>query len=167
MYVVHGGTNFGLTAGANGLKDKINDYWGAITSYDYEAPINEQGSPTPKYHMLRQMIKKHAEWDVPEVPNSIPMITFADIQVKPQACLFDNISNPLESKQPLLFETSELKMFNQGLALYETELPVVNDYELKIVVHDFGLVYIGDSLVDVLDRTTATQKSVIIQKKLL
>ena len=22
MYVVHGGTNFGLTAGANGLKDK-------------------------------------------------------------------------------------------------------------------------------------------------
>ena len=53
MYVVHGGTNFGLTAGANGLKDKPNDYWGAITSYDYEAPINEQGSPTPKYFKLR------------------------------------------------------------------------------------------------------------------
>ena len=46
MYMVHGGTNFGLTAGANGLKDKVNDYWGAITSYDYDAPINEQGSAT-------------------------------------------------------------------------------------------------------------------------
>lgn len=45
MYLVHGGTNFGLTAGANGL-DKASDYWGAITSYDYDAPINEQGSAT-------------------------------------------------------------------------------------------------------------------------
>jgi len=39
MYLVHGGTNFGLTAGANGL-DKTSDYWGALTSYDYDAPIN-------------------------------------------------------------------------------------------------------------------------------
>jgi beta-galactosidase len=40
MYMAHGGTNFGLTAGANGLNLKVNDYWGAITSYDYDAPIN-------------------------------------------------------------------------------------------------------------------------------
>ncbi len=40
MYVAHGGTNFGLTAGANGLTAQISDYWGAITSYDYDAPIN-------------------------------------------------------------------------------------------------------------------------------
>jgi len=53
MYMAHGGTNFGLTAGANGLNFKFNDYWGAITSYDYDAPINEQGSVTPKYMALR------------------------------------------------------------------------------------------------------------------
>jgi beta-galactosidase len=40
MYVVHGGTNFGLTAGANGLNWSLSDYWGALTSYDYDAPIN-------------------------------------------------------------------------------------------------------------------------------
>lgn len=40
MYLVHGGTNFGLTAGANGLNWSLNDYWGALTSYDYDAPIN-------------------------------------------------------------------------------------------------------------------------------
>lgn len=40
MYMAHGGTNFGLTAGANGLNFKTSDYWGAITSYDYDAPIN-------------------------------------------------------------------------------------------------------------------------------
>ena len=40
MYVAHGGTNFGLTAGANGLKARSSDYWGALTSYDYDAPVN-------------------------------------------------------------------------------------------------------------------------------
>jgi beta-galactosidase len=48
MYMVHGGTNFGLTAGANAFndKDKAYDYKGHITSYDYDAPINEQGAAT-------------------------------------------------------------------------------------------------------------------------
>ena len=49
MYMVHGGTNFGLTAGANSFKGGKYDYRGHITSYDYDAPINEQGSATPKY----------------------------------------------------------------------------------------------------------------------
>ena len=40
MYMVHGGTNFGLTAGANGLNHGESDYWADITSYDYDAPIN-------------------------------------------------------------------------------------------------------------------------------
>lgn len=77
MYMVHGGTNFGLTAGANGFNakdNKPNDYWGAITSYDYDAPINEQGSATPKYHKIRQLLKKHVDWVVPDIPASIPMI---------------------------------------------------------------------------------------------
>ena len=51
MYMVHGGTNFGLTAGAN-AKDK-NRYTGTITTYDYEAPINEQGSTNEKYVAYR------------------------------------------------------------------------------------------------------------------
>ena len=63
MYLVHGGTNFGLTAGANGLNGmRSNDYWGAITSYDYDAPINEQGSPTQKYISLRKMFKENVKW---------------------------------------------------------------------------------------------------------
>jgi hypothetical protein len=39
--MVHGGTNFGLTAGANaGAANKWFDYTPHITSYDYEAPLN-------------------------------------------------------------------------------------------------------------------------------
>ncbi len=36
MYLAHGGTNFGLTAGANSNTAFKAD----ITSYDYDAPIN-------------------------------------------------------------------------------------------------------------------------------
>ena len=56
MYMVHGGTNFGLTAGANAYVGEPYNYRAHVTSYDYDAPINEQGSKTPKYDGLRNLI---------------------------------------------------------------------------------------------------------------
>src|SRR5262249_635765 len=62
LYVVHGGTNFGFTAGANsGGKGYEPD----VTSYDYDAPINEQGRPTDKYFAMRDLISKYASVPVP------------------------------------------------------------------------------------------------------
>jgi len=52
MYMAHGGSNFGLTAGAN-AKNKGGDYYGHITSYDYDAPIDEQGSTNLKFTNFR------------------------------------------------------------------------------------------------------------------
>lgn len=52
MYMIHGGTNFGLTAGANPKRNKT-DYTPHVTSYDYDSPINEQGGTTEKYHALK------------------------------------------------------------------------------------------------------------------
>lgn len=54
MYMVHGGTNFGLTAGANALYTEEKGYGGHVTSYDYDAPISEQGAATEKYHLFRE-----------------------------------------------------------------------------------------------------------------
>ena len=45
MYMFHGGTNFGFWAGN-----------GVATTYDYEAPLDEAGNPTPKYAALRALI---------------------------------------------------------------------------------------------------------------
>ena len=45
VYMFHGGTNFGLTNGAN---DK-GRYAPITTSYDYDAPLDESGHPTAKY----------------------------------------------------------------------------------------------------------------------
>ncbi|GAA4487643.1 beta-galactosidase family protein [Microbacterium panaciterrae] len=62
IYMVHGGTNFALTNGAN----DSGRYLPLVTSYDYDAPISESGDLTDKFHAYREIISKHAP--VPEVP---------------------------------------------------------------------------------------------------
>jgi beta-galactosidase len=59
FYMFHGGTNFGLTNGAN---DK-GRYLPIVTSYDYDAPLDEGGDPSEKYFAFRDVIARHA--DVP------------------------------------------------------------------------------------------------------
>ncbi|WP_413353511.1 glycoside hydrolase family 35 protein [Microbacterium sp. 1P06AB] len=75
IYMFHGGTNFGTTNGAN---DK-GRYLPIVTSYDYDAPLDEAGDPTEKYHAFRDVIAKYA--DVPaEAPTPAaarPAITVA------------------------------------------------------------------------------------------
>jgi beta-galactosidase len=63
VYMFHGGTNFGLTSGAN---DK-GRYAPITTSYDYDAPLDEAGHPTEKYWAFRDVIAKYAD-----VPDELP-----------------------------------------------------------------------------------------------
>lgn len=56
IYMFHGGTNFGTTNGAN---DK-GRYLPITTSYDYDAPLDEAGDPTEKFHAFREVIAKYA-----------------------------------------------------------------------------------------------------------
>jgi beta-galactosidase len=63
LYMFHGGTNFGLTSGAN---DK-GVYQPIVTSYDYDAPLDEGGDPTPKYHAFREVIARYHK-----VPDAVP-----------------------------------------------------------------------------------------------
>ena len=62
FYMFHGGTNFGLTNGAN---DK-GRYAPITTSYDYDAPLDEAGNPTAKYYAFRDVISRYAP--VPDSP---------------------------------------------------------------------------------------------------
>ncbi|MEN2740261.1 beta-galactosidase family protein [Microbacterium sp. X-17] len=62
LYMFHGGTNFGLTNGAN---DK-GRYLPLVTSYDYDAPLDEAGHPTEKFFAFREVIARYAP--VPALP---------------------------------------------------------------------------------------------------
>jgi len=119
MYMVHGGSNFGLTAGANAYTSKF-DYRGHITSYDYDAPIDEQGSPNAKFTNFRDLAKKYVDWEIPNPPASIPVIQISAIKPVKLASLFSNLPTPSYTKSsfPFLFESNELMMYNQGFVLY-------------------------------------------------
>lgn len=57
-------------------------------------------------------------------------------------------------------------MFNQGIVLYETTLPNVDkNIYIKMVVHDFAVVYLGDTVIQVLDRTKLTNHGFTIKKE--
>ena len=62
FYMFHGGTNFGLTNGAN---DR-GRYLPIVTSYDYDAPLDEAGRVTEKFRRFREVIANYAPvppWD--------------------------------------------------------------------------------------------------------
>ncbi|SFS13870.1 beta-galactosidase [Microbacterium sp. cf046] len=67
IYMVHGGTNFALTAGAN----DSGRYLPMVTSYDYDSPISESGDLTDKFHAFRDVISRHAP--VPDEPLPEPV----------------------------------------------------------------------------------------------
>jgi beta-galactosidase len=57
FYMAHGGTNFGLRAGAN-HDGRLQP---TTTSYDYDAPIAENGELTGKFRAFREVIARHRE----------------------------------------------------------------------------------------------------------
>jgi beta-galactosidase len=63
IYMFHGGTNFGFTNGAN----HKGTYQSHVTSYDYDAPLDEAGWPTDKFFAFREVIARHSP-----VPDEVP-----------------------------------------------------------------------------------------------
>lgn len=119
LYMFHGGTNFGFMNGssARGVIDLPQ-----ITSYDYGAPLNEQGNPTEKYFAIQKML--HQEF--PEIPQTAPLIKetmeMKHIPLADKVSLFatlDTISEPISSKYP---QTMEELGQNTGYLLYRTEI---------------------------------------------
>lgn len=54
---------------------------------------------------------------------------------------------------PLFYESSQLKMYNQGIVVYRTTIPANSNSKYMIRVHDIGFIKIDGALVKVLDRT--------------
>ncbi len=148
LYMFHGGTNFGWMAGAN----YDGKYSPDITSYDYDAPLDEAGRPTKKYSIIRDMLSKyHPEGaKLPPLPDSLPAIEIPEIKLDAVAPLFDNLPKPIESPQPKSME--ELGQ-NYGYILYRTKLIGPKSGNLVITdLHDYGLVYLNGTCVGKLDR---------------
>lgn len=51
----HGGTSFALE---NGAYESSGKFRAMVTSYDYDAPLGEDGTLRPKYTAFREVISK-------------------------------------------------------------------------------------------------------------
>lgn len=148
LYVIHGGTNFGFTAGAN-ASSPIS-YQPDVTSYDYDAPINEQGRPTAKYFMLRRLIGKYVDYKIPEVPKPIGIMTIPEITMKKSWNLWDYKLPVIQTPQPRPMEDFDQ---NQGLIIYKTKLIGHKSGKLKIwEPHDYALVFLNGKFLDTVYR---------------
>ncbi|TFG43781.1 MAG: beta-galactosidase [Bacteroidia bacterium] len=148
-YVIHGGTNFDYTAGANsGGKGYEPD----ITSYDYEAPINEQEQPTAKYMALRRLLGSYLPKGkkLPPIPEQIPAYEVPSIGLTTFSSVWDNLPQPVNSVQPKPFEA-----YNQdyGFILYTTELIGHKKGKLTVTeLHDYATVFLNGEFIGTLDR---------------
>ncbi len=153
IYMVHGGTNFAFTSGAN--YDANRDIQPDITSYDYDAPISEAGWPTDKYMAFRSLMQKYSTDSLPAIPANIPVISIPDIQLT-HYDFFDwkKSIKPIVSDVPLTFE-----MLGQGYGyvLYSHKIETEMKGNLNISgLRDYALVYINGKRVGELNRMTKT-----------
>jgi len=149
FYVIHGGTNFGFTAGANsGGKGYEPD----LTSYDYDAPIDEQGRATPKYMALRKLIGSYLPKKVklPPVPEPVRVMRLPETELVPFTSVWDNMPVPVRSVQPKPFEA-----FGQdyGFMLYSTKLVGHKSGKLTVIdIRDYATVFLDGKYIGTLDR---------------
>ena len=153
FYMVHGGTNFAFTAGAN--YDKRRDIQPDLTSYDYDAPISEAGWVTAKYDSIRNVMKKYVK-NIPDAPTAIPVIEIPSIKLDKVADVLGYTSRikPTSNEEPLTFE-----QMNQGYGyvLYSRHFNQPISGTLAIPgLRDYAVIYIDGEKVGELNRNTQT-----------
>ncbi|WP_278235512.1 beta-galactosidase family protein [Isoptericola sp. AK164] len=148
LYMVHGGTNFGLTSGAN---DK-GVYRPITTSYDYDAPLAEHGAPTAKYRLLKEVVARHRDVP-PESPAAVPPA--------PQLAVTLDRAVPLHDVVGLLGDThrsehppthDDLGAWD-GFVRYTTQVRADDAVVTVQGVRDRALVALDGEPVGLLDRT--------------
>lgn len=152
MYMFHGGTTRAFMNGAN-YKD-ISPYEPQISSYDYDAPLNEAGNATDKFRQFRAVIEKHLPKgkSLPPIPAAKPTITIKPFKLTTKINVFNALPAAVKNEKPLTFE--ELKQ-DYGYMLYRTKIAGGKKGLLQVKqLRDYALVFVNQKRVGILDRRT-------------
>ena len=155
LYMTHGGTSFGHWAGANSP-----GFAPDVTSYDYDAPINEWGLATPKFWELRKMMEKYNDGKkMPSVPKApMGIITVPKFELKEFAPFMAAMTKPVKGA-PKTFEEMDM---GWGTMMYSTRLPEITSQSvLTGDFHDFAQVFIDRKYIGKIDRVK-NEKSLTI-----
>ena len=145
LYMTHGGTSFAHWVGTN------SRFSPTCTSYDYDAPINEQGAATEKYHQLRAVLQEYSQEALMDIPAPLPIIHIPTIHFDQYASLEANVSAVEHQLLPLPFEKMN---FAYGSAMYQhvfaEDIPQ-GDLQIK-EGHDFARIFLNNRLIGELYR---------------
>lgn len=147
IYMAHGGTTFGTYNGAN-----APPFIPQTSSYDYDAPINESGQATEKFHLIRNLLSNYLQEGetIPVIPAEIPAQKISNFHFSQQASLWNNLPKPVQNDTAMLMEDLDQAY---GAVLYQTKLKAGNKAVLQFhKVNDYALVYLDKTLIGTLDR---------------
>ncbi|NRD27000.1 beta-galactosidase family protein [Frigoribacterium sp. VKM Ac-2836] len=158
VYMFHGGTNFGFTNGAN----HKGTYHSHVTSYDYDAPLDEAGWPTDKFFAFRDVIARHAPVpdEVPERRRPAPVLTTTfDLAVPLEGLLGDEDDRLLGPAGPGWVRTDAVPSMDElgtyrGFTRHRVVLPSGDDGRVLSFggVRDRAIVSVDGRRVGVLQR---------------
>lgn len=154
LYMVHGGTTFGLMNGANWYDDA---YWPQTTSYDYSTTIDEAGRLTDKFWACRAILQGSLPpgQSLPDLPPPIPTLKVPSFPMRPIASVFDLIGRPIASREPLRFEQLGQAY---GFVLYRSNLrrPMKGDLSFDDL-QDRAQVFVDGGWIGTIYRTHGSQ----------
>jgi len=148
MYMFHGGTTRDFMNGAN--MNATEPYAPQVSSYDYDAPLDEAGNPTAKFMKFREVIARHlpAGVNLPPVPAKKHSIVIPSIKLSTYAGILDQLPAAIKSAAPLTFED-----LNQayGFVLYRTKITKSGLLRIK-ELRDYASVYVNGKNIGTVDR---------------
>ncbi|MBR0188437.1 MAG: beta-galactosidase, partial [Prevotella sp.] len=156
LYMTHGGTSFGHWAGANSP-----GFAPDVTSYDYDAPINEFGGTTEKFFQLRKMMQKYSKTPLPAIPaRPANMINIPAFEMREHADILLG-ADSLVMNSPL--RTMEELNQGWGSMVYITSLPDIDTPSVLTLNdgHDFAQVFIDSIYIGKIDRVR-NEKSLLL-----
>lgn len=159
IFMFHGGTSFGYMNGAN-TDPETHRYQPTVNSYDYDAPLSEDGLPTEKFWRMREVIARHVPLPPLELPEPAPRFAHEALPLRPRAALFDEgwlSAQPRHRDQA----TRSMEALGQdyGYLLYRSDMehpagPVCLSAQ---DVHDLALVYLDGRYMGQLVRDEQTR----------
>ncbi|XP_053200890.1 beta-galactosidase-like [Panonychus citri] len=120
FYMFHGGTSFGFMSGAN---SGSGQYSPQITSYDYDAPLNEAGDTTDKYDAIKKVVEKYLPVPGLKIKRQSDKMSFGPITLELNAS-FPQLFNKATWKSKTASDPQAFEYLGarNGLVLYSNKL---------------------------------------------
>ena len=153
IYMFHGGTSFGWMNGAN---SNGKNYEPDVTSYDYDAPLDESGRPTAKFTAYRDVIARDTGTTPPEIPSVAPSMKVAEFQLEDTVSLWKTLPQAKHSEQVQTMEDLDQAY---GYILYRTHIKGAAKGDLVVEgLHDYAQIYVDGKLIGTMDRRLGKKK---------